>query len=84
MPLDAQNKIMARIFDPFDYIIRRKCIRLQPFAKFVYRLMMTGIDLDSRRADYIMQSASLLDFHPVENLPSLLRIGMGNISRGDT
>ncbi len=84
MPLDAQNKIMAWIFDPFDYTVRRKCICPQPLTKFVYRLMMAGIDPDSRQANYVVQSASLLDFHPVENFSRLMRIGVDDLFRGDT
>ncbi len=84
MPLDAQNKIMARILNPFDYTVRRKGIRPQPLTKFIYRLMMAGISLDVRPADNVMQSASSFNLHPVENFSRLMRIGVGDLSRGDT
>lgn len=84
MPLDAQNKIMARILDPLYYTVRRKGIRPQSVTKFVYRLMMAGIDLDSRPANYVMQSAFSFNLHPMENFSRLMRIGVGDLSRGDT
>ncbi len=84
MPLDAQNKIMARILDPLYYTIRREGIRPQSVTKFVYRLMMAGISLDIRLADNVMQSAFLLYFHSMEDFSRLMRIGVGDLSREDT
>ena len=84
MPLDAQNKIVARMLDPLDYTVRREGTRSQSVSKFVYRLMMAGISLDVRLADNVMQSASSFNLHSMENFSRLMRIGVGDLSRGDT
>ena len=69
---------------PLDYTVWRDGIRTQPVAQFVYCLVMAGIDLYDRPSDDLMQSAPLFDFHSMEYLPGLMRIGVDDSSRGDT
>ena len=47
MPLHADDKTVARAFDPFDHAVVGDGVGNQTFAKLFDRLVMAGVDLEA-------------------------------------
>lgn len=65
MPLHADDKTMARAFDPFDHAVIRNGVDDQAFAELFDRLVMRRVDLKARSTHDGAQLRAIRNLHSV-------------------